>query len=85
MSSFMKRKASFEDLLVHQPDHSNLVRPGNVVWCPQQDLPDNLSPLGTGEELLPIFQNIFVIRLKGDARGEEIGVGRNEFLVEGEY
>ena len=61
MSSFMKRKASFEDLLVHQPDHPNLVRPGNIVRCPQQNLPDYLSSLGAGEELLPIFQNVFVI------------------------
>ena len=54
----MKGKAGLVDILVHQSHNAGLVRPRRVVRSPEQDLPDDVGPLGSSENLFSLLDDV---------------------------
>ena len=58
VAALVKGKASLVDILVHQSHNAGLVRPRRVVRSPEQDLPDDVGPLGSGENLFSLLYDV---------------------------
>ena len=58
VASLVKGKTSLVNILVHQSHNAGLVRSCRVVGSPQQDLPHNMRPLGSSENLFSLLYDV---------------------------